>query len=402
MSSNQKATAWIVTFSAMGINLILGLLYSWSVIKAALVEDGWTNTEATLPYTVCVALLAFMTVFGGKLQDKFGPRVVALGGGILFGLGILLSAFVNTPWMMVLTFGVIAGLGMGFAYSAATPAAIKWFEPRKKGLIAGIVVAGIGISSIFMAPLTNSLLQTNSVQETFMILGIIAIISLAVFGAILHNPPADYIPQVKAGKPAVANSLDFTWQQMLKRKPFYLLWLTYFLSATAGLMLIGHIVSIARVQTANPDINAFWLVMVFAAFNTSGRVIGGFLSDKMGRTKGLLFVFLLQAINMFIFSFYTSFPLLIIGFAVAGIAYGALFALFPAVTADFFGVKNLGVNYGIIFTSWGIAGIVGPILGGMVADLTGTYSGSYIVAGVMLLLGALLVNLIKTPQKNVH
>jgi OFA family oxalate/formate antiporter-like MFS transporter len=104
---------------------------------------------------------------------------------------------------------------------------------------------------------------------------------------------------------------------------------------------------------------------------------------------------------MFVFSFYTSFPLLVVGFAVAGIAYGALFALFPAVTADFFGVKNLGVNYGIIFTSWGIAGIVGPILGGMVADITGTYAGSYMVAGIMLLLGALLVKLIKTPQQEI-
>lgn len=399
MSSNQKATAWVVTSSAMGINLILGLLYSWSVIKAALVAEGWTNTEASLPYTVCVALLAFMTVFGGKLQDKFGPRVVALGGGILFGVGIFLSAFVHTPWMMVLTFGVVAGLGMGFAYSAATPAAIKWFEPRKKGLIAGIVVAGIGISSIYMAPLTNYLLQGNTVQGTFMILGIIAIVFLSIFGAILHNPPANYIPKAKEGAKVVAHSADFTWQAMMKRKPFYLLWATYFLSATAGLMLIGHIVSIARVQTGNPELNAFWLVMLFAAFNTSGRVLGGFLSDKMGRTTGLLIVFLLQAINMFVFSFYTSFPLLVVGFAVAGIAYGALFALFPAVTADFFGVKNLGVNYGIIFTSWGIAGIVGPILGGMVADITGTYAGSYMVAGIMLLLGALLVKLIKTPQQ---
>ncbi len=399
MATNQKATAWIVTFSAMGINLILGLLYSWSVIKAALVAEGWTNTEASLPYTVCVALLAFMTVAGGKLQDKFGPRIVALIGGILFGVGIFLSAFVHTPWMMVLTFGVIAGLGMGFAYSSATPAAIKWFEPRKKGLIAGIVVAGIGISSIYMAPLTTFLLKGNSVQGTFMILGVIALIALSIFGAIIHNPPADYIPKAKEGRPVVKQSADFSWKEMMGKKPFYLLWATYFLSATAGLMLIGHIVSIARVQAQDPALNAFWMVMIFAAFNTLGRVVGGFLSDKMGRTTGLLIVFLIQAVNMFVFALYTTFPMLVVGFSIAGLAYGALFSLFPAVTADFFGVKNLGVNYGIIFTSWGIAGIVGPILGGMVADLTGTYNWSYIVAGIMLLLGALLVKLIKTPQQ---
>jgi OFA family oxalate/formate antiporter-like MFS transporter len=138
--------------------------------------------------------------------------------------------------------------------------------------------------------------------------------------------------------------------------------------------------------------------MVFAAFNTAGRIVGGYLSDKLGRTNALLLVFLIQAANMFLFALLTSIPWLAIGLATAGLAYGALFALFPACTADFFGIKNLGVNYGIVFTSWGIAGIIGPLLAGRVADLTGNYNTSYIVAGVMLLGAALLVKLIKAPK----
>ena len=135
MSSERNVSGWVVTFAATGINLILGLLYSWSVIKASLVNDwGWTNTQASLPYTVCVAMLAFMTIFGGRLQDKYGPRVIALIGGILFGSGILASAFAKTPFTMLLTFGIISGVGMGFAYASATPAAMKWFEARKKAL----------------------------------------------------------------------------------------------------------------------------------------------------------------------------------------------------------------------------------------------------------------------------
>jgi len=186
---------------------------------------------------------------------------------------------------------------------------------------------------------------------------------------------------------------------MIRTAPFFQLWLTYLLSATAGLMLIGHIVRIADVQAASA--NGFVIVMVMAVFNTIGRVVGGYLSDSLGRTNALLVVFLIQAVVMFVFTFLNSMLLLAAGIAIAGLAYGALFALFPATTADFFGLKNLGVNYGLIFTSWGVAGIIGPILAGRVVDLTGTYTYSYIVAGTMLLIGAVLIKKVKAPVKKV-
>jgi MFS transporter, OFA family, oxalate/formate antiporter len=400
MNNKTNWAGITVTSAATGINLILGLLYSWSVIKSSLVNDwGWTNTQASLPYTVCVALLSFMTVLGGRLQDKFGPRKIALIGGLLFGTGILLSAFAKSPGVMLVTFGLVSGLGMGFAYASATPAAIKWFEPSKKGLISGIVVAGIGVSSIYMAPLTNTLLRNYGTQSTFLILGVIALAMLITCSLIIRNPHEGFIPNSKLGKKASTHSADYTWQEMLKKRSFYLIWATYLLSATAGLMLIGHVVSIVKVQTGSDK--GFFLVMILAAFNTLGRILGGFISDKIGRTNALLLVFLIQAVNMFAFSFYTTIPLLIVGISVAGVAYGALFALFPSTTADFFGIKNLGVNYGLVFTSWGIAGIIGPILAGRVADVTGNYNASYLVAGAMLLIGALLVKLIKSPTKEI-
>jgi OFA family oxalate/formate antiporter-like MFS transporter len=299
---------------------------------------------------------------------------------------------------MVLTFGVISGLGMGFGYAAATPCAIKWFEPRKKGLITGIVVAGIGISAIYIAPLTNYLLKIRDIEYAFRFLGIMSIIAMTVFSLILRNPPKGYVPHSKNNKPATAHGHDYSWNEILGKRSFYLLWLTYLMSATAGLMLIGHIASIAFVQ-ANWKAG-FVLVVVLAVFNATGRVSGGFLSDKLGRTNAMLIVFLLQAANMFLFSFFNSIPLLIVGTAIAGLAYGSIFSLFPATTADFFGIKNLGVNYGMVFTGWGIAGVVGPILGGRVVDLTGSYNTSYIIAGIMLLIGAFLVRFIKAPLRN--
>ncbi|MDG5799260.1 OFA family MFS transporter [Marinilabiliaceae bacterium ANBcel2] len=399
MSSTKNVSGWVVTIAALGINLILGILYSWGVIKEALVQDGWSNTEASLPYTVCVALLAFVTIFGGRLQDKYGPKIIALTGGILFGSGLLLSAFAGgSVVIMTLTFGVISGLGMGFAYAAATPCAIKWFEPRKKGLIAGIVVAGIGLSAIYIAPLTEFLLNRNGVDYTFLFLGILSLVTLIIFSLILRNPPAGYIPASDKSKPAVKESENYTWRELFGFRSFYLLWMTYLLSATAGLMLIAHIASIANVQA---DWQAgFILVAVLAIFNATGRVGGGYLSDKVGRTRGLLIVFLVQALNMFLFRFYVDVPLLMFGTAVAGLAYGALFSLFPAITADFFGMKNLGVNYGMIFTGWGIAGIVGGTMGGVIADATGSYNYSYIVAAIMLIVGAFIVKTVKPPVKS--
>jgi OFA family oxalate/formate antiporter-like MFS transporter len=342
-------------------------------------------------------MLSFMTVFGGRMQDKHGPRKISLIGGILFGLGILASAYAHSPLLMLLSFGLLSGLGMGFAYAATTPAAIKWFEPRKKGLISGIVVAGIGISSLFMAPLTNKLLISYSTETTFIILGTIALVLLVIFSLIIRNPHTGFVPQAAEGKPVVKFGIDYTWREMLKTRQFYVLWFSYLLSATAGLMLIGHIVSIVDIQAQSAK--GFLIVMVFSVFNTLGRILGGFMSDKIGRTKSLLLVFILQAANMFVFSLYTSIPLLILGVVVAGISYGALFALYPSTTADFFGLKNLGVNYGFIFTSWGIAGIIGPLLAGAVADITGSYFISYIAAGVMLVVGAILVKQISPPVK---
>jgi MFS transporter, OFA family, oxalate/formate antiporter len=399
MSIQRNTAGWIVTFAALGINLILGILYSWSILKKALVAEwGWSNTEASLPYTVCILVLAFVTIFGGRLQDKYGPKIIALIGGLLFGAGLIGSAFAKNPTMMVLTFGVISGLGMGFGYAAATPCAIKWFEPRKKGLITGIVVSGIGISAIYIAPLTNYLLKIHDIEYAFLFLGILSIVAMTVFSLILRNPHEGFVPQAKKNKPVVAHGHDYTWREMIGKRSFVFLWLTYLMSAAAGLMLIGHIASIAMVQ-GNWQAG-FVLVVVLAIFNATGRITGGFLSDKLGRTNAMMIVFLLQAFNMFAFSFYTSIPLLIVGTSIAGLAYGALFSLFPAITADFFGIKNLGVNYGLIFTGWGIAGVIGPILGGRVADLTGNYNTSYLVAWAMLIIGALLVKFIKAPSTN--
>jgi len=398
MTETRKSTGWLITFAALFINLILGILYSWSVIKKELVSDwGWSNTEASLPYIISVATFALTMIFAGRAQDKYGPRPIALFGGMLLGGGLIASSFAHTLPMMVFTFGIIGGMGIGFGYSAVTPCAIKWFDLKRKGLISGIVVSGVGLSPVYIAPITNALLKTHTIEETFLYLGIFSLVGILSLSMFIKNPPAGYIPTAVSAKPSTTKANDFTWQQMVKTKTFWMLFVAFLMSGAAGLMLIAHLTSIAMVQ-ANWEAG-FLLVVILSVFNALGRVSGGILSDKVGRTNSMLIVFCLQAINMFLFTYYQSVPLLITGSAIAGFAYGALFALFPAATADFFGIRNLGVNYGLIFCGWGVAGIVGPLLGAFVADATGNYTISFIASAVMLIIGAAIVKFTKAPVR---
>lgn len=391
MAHSKLSKGWIVTFSALGVNLVLGLLYTWGVFQKALVDQwGWSSTAASLPYSIATGVFAFTMIFAGRAQDKFGPRYVAMLGGLMLGTGLILSGLTTNILVMTITFGVIGACGIGFGYSATTPCAIKWFEPKKRGLISGIVVAGVGLAPVYIAPLTNLLIKSWGIQYTFIILGVFAIVAVTIFSLILKNPAQPSPDKANATSRSVASDTEVPWNSLLKSGQFYYLWVLYLLSAMAGLMLIGHLPKIASSQ-ANWKAG-YILVVVLSLFNAAGRVIIGSLSDKIGRKAAMMIVFLLQAANMFIFTFYTSVPLLIVGAALAGLAYGALFTLFPATTADMFGVKNLGVNYGMIFTGWGIAGVAGPLFGGLVKDSFGTYTFSYLAAGVLLLVATFLVS----------
>jgi OFA family oxalate/formate antiporter-like MFS transporter len=394
----KQTTGWIITSAALGINLLLGLLYAWSVFKKALVTEwGWNDVTASLPFTVSAAIFAFMMIFAGRAQDKYGPRIIALLGGVLFGLGLLASGLAKTPAAMVITFGVLGGLGIGLGYSATTPCAIKWFHSSKKGMISGIVVAGVGLAPVYIAPLTAYFIKLYGIQQTFFILGGIALVAIIGFSLILKNPPSDFVPaRGSESKVSIPANKGIPWTDAIKTREFVFLWLTFLLSATAGLMLIAHMASIADTQAGWKA--GFMLVVVLSIFNALGRVLIGFLSDIIGRKPSMILVFLIQAVNMFLFSHYQSVPTLILGAAIAGLAYGSLFSLMPSITADFFGIKNLGVNYGLVFSGWGIAAVIGPILGGFAVMKSGTYTTSYVVAGILLLVGTVLVLLMKSPD----
>lgn len=410
---NKTMRGWTVTLAGTGINLALGVLYTWSVFAAALTEQlAWSKTAASIPYTVACAVFALMMVPGGRLQDRFGPRWVATAGGIFAGSGLILSSFTDSLFILILTFGLIAGIGIGLGYSAATPAAVKWFPPQKKGLISGIVVAGFGLASLYIAPLTNSLIGNFGVKGAFRIEGLIFLFAIVALSQILAVPltPAQALSKPDNSSPSSSpldgcscplpssvssvEKSDFSWQEMLKDPRFYLLWIMFAAGATAGLMIIGQLSTITKLQTGVSW--GFAMVALLAIFNAGGRVLAGWLSDRIGRSWTMRIFFSLQGLNMLAFAFYSSPLLIALGAIMTGLSYGSLLSLFPSATYDFFGTKNGGVNYGLVFTAWGVGGVFGPLMAGTVVDMTNSYFYAYLIAASLCLMAAFLTIFLKS------
>ena len=423
--SEQPTTSWnrgwIVTGAAVAINLILGVLYSWSVVAKALAGKlKWTQMEAALPFAISTAAFAVMMVFAGRVQDKIGPKFVAMLGGLLLGIGLIASAFTTSPYVMALTFGVIGGCGIGLGYSATTPPCVKWFPPSRKGMITGLVVAGVGLSAVYMAPLTAAMLAHGvTIPQVFEYLGAGTIVGVCLLALLLSNPPKGYVVPVVATTAAarkMSSGRDVNWTGMLGSPQFYLLWAMFVLAAAPGLMILGNLATITATQVQVANIAApgstlpasapamvgwnagFLLVMIMAAFNTAGRIVGGAVSDRIGRTQTMVLAFLLQALNMCFFARYTTQETLIAGTAFTGLCYGTIFTLMPAAMADYFGLKNLGVNYGFLFTAFGVAGSTGSLLGGRVKDLCGSYANAYYILAGMLAVAVVLAFVTHPPR----
>jgi MFS family permease len=390
---------WIVTLAGAGLNLALGILYAWSVFGKQLVEPverggfGWTKTQATLPYTIAIACFALMMVPGGRLQDRLGPRLVASVGAVLTGLGLVVASLASPASALpaILGFGLLAGTGFGLGYAAATPAAVKWFPPEKKGLVTGIVVGGFGLAPVYIAPLSRHLIAAYGIAASFRILGLAFLVIATLFAQLVGNPPVPVnVAKAKAG---AGGKVDFGWREMLRQPAFYSLYVQYACAATAGLMIIGHMAKIVAVQSGNSIQIGFVFVALLASFNAGGRVFAGIISDKIGRIVTVAIVCTMQALMMYLFEGLSTIGGFVVGSAVVGFSYGACLSLFPATAADRWGTKNLGLNYGILFTAWGVGGVLGPTLAGRIADATGSYAGAYHVSGALLLFAVLLAML---------
>ncbi len=403
--SNKKG--WLVTLSGTGINLALGVLYTWSVIKSAIPDDwGWTAAQKSDPYAIACFVFAITMIPAGRLQDRIGPRWVATIGGLAVALGCIIAGLAGSSYIgFVVGFGLFGGIGIGFGYAAATPAAVKWFPASQTGMIAGLVVAGFGLASVYIAPTAQALLGAYGVSKTMIIFGIAFLLIVTTLAQFLRNPPAGYIPfdakaeqrpkTTAASKPPV----NMEWHQMIRTSNFWMLWTMYVFGAAAGLMVIG---SAASMSSAALGPAAFVAVAVLAVGNASGRILAGVVSDIIGRQLTLFFAFLLQSV-MVLIPLYFGDDIIALLFAVLmiGACYGANLALFPSATKDHFGLKSFGMNYGVMFTAWGVGGLILPRIAGMVKDITGKEDLAFYIASGLMICGALLalINLALTRSR---
>jgi OFA family oxalate/formate antiporter-like MFS transporter len=415
-----KNLGWTVTLAGLGINLALGILYSWSVISKAVPEDWkWSEADRSWPYSIACLVFSLMMVPAGRMQDRIGPRLVATAGGLLVGLGMIVAFLSGSSHLgYLLGFGVLAGTGIGFGYASATPPAVKWFPAARTGLIAGLVVAGFGLASVYAAPLTQWLIGMYEIPTTMLILGIAFLIVVMGLAQLLTPPPKGYVPAGSAARSVSAQSVkggqaflpvkkeDFGPKEMLGTVQFYLMWFLYACGAGAGLMIIAKLATIGKGQTGIEQ--GFILVAACAIGNGAGRIIAGTLSDKLGRQQTLRGCFVFQAVLMLVLSLagaehsigslLGSLPVMMLLSALIGANYGANLSIFPSVTKDYYGLKNFGVNYGLVFTAWGIGGFALSLVAGQIFDAYKCYTCAYYLASGLLILAAAASFFLKAPS----
>jgi OFA family oxalate/formate antiporter-like MFS transporter len=401
---------WIVVVGALLVQLCLGAIYAWGAFTKALQDPAgafqFSATQAQAIFSAGLASFAITMILAGRWQDKIGPRKVAVLGGIILGLGYILAGLFGGAdfWRLFLFIGIIGGAGIGLGYVCPIAACVKWF-PDLKGFVTGLAVAGFGAGAFIFVKLAGTwgnFIELYGVNGTFKIFGIIFAVSVIIGSLMLSNPPAGYKPAGWEPKETAKNigmAEDFTQGETVKSHQFWMLWLAFVFSAGAGLMVIGCLKNFGELEGGLSAAVAGSALGLLALFNGLGRIIWGTVSQKIGARKSIGIMTLLQAVMLFALpKMGSSSALLTIAACWIGFNFGGNFALFPLATAESFGTKNLGANYGAVFTSYGVGGIAMPILAGRVWDLMGSYYYAFMAAAVILILAAFLAFTVKPPH----
>ncbi|ABS25069.1 OFA family MFS transporter [Anaeromyxobacter sp. Fw109-5] len=421
MASNR----WLIAAAGTVAMACLGTVYSWSLFTQPLIAAfGWSNTTTTWSFSLAILFLGIGAVVGGRWQDARGPRQVAVTGLLLWGLGNVLAGLgtpgLGAPWLYA-TYGVIGGLGLGLGYVTPVAAVTKWF-PDRRGLGSGMVVMGFGLGAFFY----NNVLKAipafaaasreaaavvaagggralspeavSTVMRTFVWSGVVFAALGGLCALALRDPPAQ--GAVPGAAPATAPSRvarDYAPSEALRTPQFWALWAMLFLNVTAGILFISNAVPIMRELTGTAPEAALAVYGFIALFNGLGRFFWGAVSDRIGRNAAYLLIYGSQAVIFFLVGGVHSLPVVSVLFAVVLLGYGGGFGTMPSFTADYFGTKYMGVNYGWILLAWGVGGVVGPIFVSLVKDLTGSFSGALPVIAAMLLVAAILPVVTRRP-----
>ena len=403
---------WAVILAGTTINLCLGCLYAWSVWLKYLTDDvymkahGWpgalTAEQASNPKSLCILIFALLMIPGGKIQDKYGPSVPGTIGAIFMGLGMIIAGVSHSYAGILWGFGVGGGIAMGVAYAAPVPATRKWVGPHQVGLMIGITVSGYGGAAFYVAPLIKWLIVSYSLSFSFLVLGVAYLIVIGIAAQVLAWPEEGYVPPQPPETEALAKApsrtvIDWTAGEMVKTWQFYALVLLFCLNTQAGLLIIGHAAKIVK-----PFLEKGFILVAAGGFmNAAGRIGTGKYSDIIGRDRAYVLNAAAAALCMFALPWMIHIKSLFLAFTACMIAYwvyGGGLSLIPSYTADFFGPKNLGFNYGLVFMGWGMGAFM-PKLSGYIRDVTGSYDWAFYIAGILLIVAILIALVCKRPLK---
>lgn len=395
---------WTIAVAGVFLQVALGAVYAWSVFRVPLTKQfGWTISEVTLTFTITIFVLGIAAFCGGLWLNRVGPRVVALTGGFLYGLGVFLASFSDHKlWWLYLSYGLIGGIGLGFSYIVPVAVLVKWF-PDRRGLITGIAVGGFGAGALITAPVATRLIQSVGVLQTFAYLGIAFLIVTVAAGYFMQNPPEGWRPQgwsPTTSQTSQRSSRDYTLGEALRTWQWWALWLLLFLNTSAGISVISQESPLFQELARVTAVAAAGMVGVVSIGNAFGRVFWAWASDSITRRVTFVVMFLAQTLLFWTLPSINSAGVLTVVAFIVLMCYGGGFGTMPAFAADYFGTKNVGAIYGLMLTAWGCASAFGPLLIAFLRQSTGSYArGLHVIAGVMAV--SVLLPLVVSPPRRI-
>jgi len=419
MSDQKVMNRSLVVVGALLIQLSLGAIYAWSVFTKPLVAEGWSRAQTQAVFAAGLALFAIVMVLAGRVMPRVGPRKLAMWGGVVLGLGYVLAGLFGETsfWVLFICIGVIGGSGIGLAYVVPIAVGMRWF-PDKKGMITGLAVAGFGFGAMLWVKLAGNwghLIENIGLGTTFIVYGLAFLVTVVVGGMWMVFPPEGWKPagwepeKAAAGGAPPAGSVDYVSGQMLRTPQFYMIFMTFLFSASAGLMSIGlmKLFPSQALEANGVDplrasaIAGTAMAVFFSLANGLGRIGWGTISDKIGRKPSIILMTALQGVAMLVFPLMAGTEgLLYLGAALIGFNFGGNFALFPTMTADTFGAKFVGQNYAWVFLAYGVGGIFGPIMGGKLGDM-GNFPIAFVIVGILCLVASVIIATVKRPREAV-
>jgi len=398
----SNTNRWGIALAGFVMQMALGAVYAWSVFRAPLMKQfHWSIEEVTFTFTISIFVLGVSAFFGGLWLNRKGPRIVALTGGFLYGLGVFLASFsANKLWWLYLSYGLIGGIGVGFSYIVPVAVLVKWF-PDRRGLITGIAVGGFGAGALITAPVATRLIQSVGVLQTFAYLGTAYLVITMATGYFMRNPPdgwkpAGWAPSVTLTSQRAAT--DYTLGGALKTWQWWALWALLFLNTSAGISIISQESPMFQEIAQASAIVAAGMVGIASIGNAVGRIFWAWVSDAITRRWTFVTMFVLQIGLFWILPHASSAAILTVLSLIILMCYGGGFGTMPAFTADYFGSKNVGPIYGLMLTAWGLASAFGPMLIACMRQSSGSYSSGLHAIAIIVAISTLLPILVSPPR----